>query len=268
MHRALWQHKVRSLLLILLVGVLAFGSWLIWAPVAGVPILEYHMVGEDALPDEQPYIVPTADFAAQLDYLQAAGYTTITMQEYIAAWQGKRSLPEQPIVLTFDDGYADNYTEMLPVLEAHGMRATMYMVSNDIGQPRYLTWAQLQDMQQRGVEIGSHTANHQPLTTLTPEEQAEELRLSKLLMEWNGIRWIGAFSYPNGAYDADIAARVAEAGYFTAVTGDAGLNTERTNPYELQRINIPHPRLGIWEFRLRLLKGEIMAKLGWHQHIQ
>lgn len=260
------QHKRRCLLGVVGLVIIAFMAWLLWTPVRGVPILEYHMVGNDAQPEEQPYIVPTAEFAAQLDYLQEAGYTTITMQEYTAARQGKRTLPAKPIILTFDDGYADNYTEMLPVLEAHGMRATMYMVTNDIDRDRYLTWEQLRDMQQRGVEIGGHTANHLPLTTLSPEEQADELKLSKLILEWNGIHWVGAFSYPNGAYTPEIAQRVREAGYLTAVTGDAGLNTDTTDFYELQRINIPQPRLGLLEFRLRLLKGEIMTKLQLHQH--
>ena len=92
------------------------------------------------------------------------------------------------------------------------------------------------------------------------------MRLSRQLMEMYGLQAVVSFSYPNGAYDEAIAQRVREAGYQTAVTGDAGLNQPDTNPYELQRINVAHPRFGLTEFRLRLLKGEIMTKLHWHQH--
>jgi peptidoglycan/xylan/chitin deacetylase (PgdA/CDA1 family) len=122
-------------------------------------------------------------------------------------------------------------------------------------------------MQNRGIELGSHTANHQPLTTLDREKQAEEMKLSKLLMEWNGLKTIFTFSYPNGAYDEGMPQLLAENEYLTAVTGDGGLNTFKTNPYLLQRTNIPYPRFGLTEFKLRLFKSEAMTKLGIRQHI-
>ena len=176
--------------------------------------------------------------------------------------------PAKPIILTFDDGYEDNYTQMLPLLEARGMRAVVFVVTNDIGQPDYLTWDELRDMSRRGIEIGSHTANHQPLTGMTAQERADEIHLSKLLLEWNGLPTVFSFSYPNGAYDAALPALLQENEYLAAVTGDAGLNTFATNPYLLQRVNIPHPRLGLLEFRLRLFKAKLFARLGWRQHIE
>ena len=147
------------------------------------------------------------------------------------------------------------------------MTAVVYMVTNSIGRKDYLSWNQLRDMQARGIEIGSHTANHQPLTSLDREKQAEEMKLSKLLMEWNGLKTIYSFSYPNGAYDEGMPDLLRENEYLNAVTGDGGLNTLKTNPYLLQRTNIPHPRLGLLEFKLRLFKGEVMTRLGIHQHI-
>lgn len=111
------------------------------------------------------------------------------------------------------------------------------------------------------MEIGSHTANHIPLTELPPEKQRDELRLSKLMLEWKGMKTIYSFSYPNGAYDAGIVAMLQEEEYLTAVTGDAGLNDRATNPYLLRRVNIAPPRLGLTEFRLRLMKADIAARL-------
>ena len=141
------------------------------------------------------------------------------------------------------------------------MKAVFYMVTNSIGQPGYLTWDNLFDMERRGMEIGSHTANHLPLTTLSPEKQREELRLSKLMLEWKGMKTIYSFSYPNGAYDDSIVAMLAEEDYLTAVTGEAGLNNTETNPYLLHRVNIPPPHFGLTEFRLRLMKADIAARL-------
>ena len=221
---------------------------------------------EDA--DEHPYNVPPEEFAAQMDYLQQQGYTTITMLEFIKASRGKFEMPAKPIILTFDDGYEDNYTIMLPILEAHGMKATMYMVTNNIGLPDYLSWEQLKEMQDRGVEIGSHTANHQPLAGMTKAEQNEELKLSKLILEWNGIHTVFSFSYPNGSYDADLPEMLRQNNYLSAVTGDAGLNTFQTNSYLMQRVNIPHPRFGLLEFRLRLIKAQLYARLNINQHLE
>ena len=239
----------------------AFAAWILTAtPPTGFPILEYHMVTEPPRPGAEPYVVPPEEFAAQLDYLAAEGYTTITPQDYARARKGKQELPEKPIILSFDDGYEDNYRVILPMLKERGMKAVFYVVTNDIGLPGYMTWDNLFDMERRGMEIGSHTANHIPLTELPPEKQRDELRLSKLMLEWKGLKTIYSFSYPNGAYDAGVVAMLQEEEYLTAVTGEAGLNTTETNPYLLHRVNIPPPRLGLTEFRLRLMKADVAAR--------
>ena len=248
--------------------LLAASAYLLCTPAPGVPVLEYHMVDTVEDEDSHPYNVPPEDFQAQLDYLQQQGYTTITMLEFIKASRGKYELPAKPIILTFDDGYEDNYAVMLPILEAHGMKAVMYMVTNNIGQPDYLSWDELRDMQERGVEIGSHTADHEPLADQPKAWQNDQLRLSKLLMEWNGIHTVFSFSYPNGSYDEELPELLRQNNYLSAVTGDAGLNTFQTNPYLLQRVNIPHPRLGLLEFRLRLLKAQLWARFDINQHLE
>lgn len=259
--------KLGKFLAAALILLLIFAGWLIVTPKpAGIPILEYHKI--DAVDDAEgkEYTVPPAEFEKQLAYLQAEGYTTITLLDYMKARKGKLELPAKPIVLTFDDGYEDNYTTMLPIIERYNMKAVVYMVTNDIGKTGYLTWDELRDMQERGVEIGSHTANHQPLTKLERDKQIEEMHLSKLLMEWNGIKTVFSFSYPNGAYDENMPMLLQENEYLTAVTGDAGLNTMTTNPYLLQRLNIPRPRFGLLEFKLRLFKAELFTRLNIKQH--
>lgn len=232
----------------------------------GFPILEYHMVQQDTPEDSYAYNVPVEDFQQQLDYLQQEGYTTISIRDFLRAKKGLFQLPEKPIILTFDDGYESNYTELLPILEERGLKATIFMVTNSIGKDNYLTWQQLKDLEKRGIEIGSHTANHLPLTEMPLDDARNEVKLSKLLMEWNGMKTLYTLSYPNGKYTADLEDMLKEEEYLAAVTGDAGLNTFDTDPYQLQRINIPHPILGLTEFKWRLLKGRLLAQLGWNQH--
>lgn len=228
----------------------------------GFPILEYHQVTDAPLdPDFEVYNVPPDEFAAQLDYLQSEGYTTITLQDFMRAVHGKSSLPDKPIVLTFDDGYIDNYSTMLPILEAHGMTAVVYVISNEIGKENYLTLDELKDMQRRGIEIGSHTADHLPLTTLDETTRLKQIRDSKIFLEWSGLQTIYSLSYPNGAFNAEIIEILKQTEYLTAVTGEAGLNTLDTNPYELFRVHIRKPRFGLTEFKLRLFKAKFFAKV-------
>ena len=227
----------------------------------GFPILEYHQVTDAPLdPDFEIYNVTPAEFAEQLDYLQSEGYTTITIKDFVMAMRGYRQLPEKPIILTFDDGYADNYTEMLPILESHGMTAVVYVITNELGNAGYLTFDELKDMQWRGIEIGSHTSDHIALTELDATFQRRQLRESKIYLEWSGLEPICSLSYPNGAFNAEIEEILREENYLAAVTGETGLNTLETNPFELYRINIRKPRFGLFEFKLRLLKAKLFAR--------
>ena len=228
----------------------------------GFPILEYHQVTDAPLdPFFEQYNVPPDEFAAQLDYLRAEGYTTITLQDFMRVVHGKGQLPAKPIVLTFDDGYADNYSVMFPLLKAHDMKAVVYVITNMLGQKNYLTLEQLKDMQRYGIEIGSHTADHLPLTDLDRNTQLRQIRESKIFLEWSGLATIYSLSYPNGVFNADIEEILREENFLTAVTGEAGLNTLATNPYELYRVNIRKPRFGLTEFKFRLWKAKFFAKL-------
>ena len=233
-------------------------------PPAGVLVLEYHMVNDQ---EDDVCAVTTADFKQQLDYLAEQGYQPISLLDFMKAKKGKFTLPEKPVVLTFDDGYIDNYTVLLPILEERQLKGTVFMVTNAIGQDGYLSWGQLREMQARGMEIGSHTANHLPLDGMNQAQIEDEIKLSKLILEWNGIHTVYFLSYPNGIYN-DIAVKtLADSEYLGAVTGHAGYNTFATDPYLLQRVNIPRPHFGLLEFKLRLLKAQIYTKLGILQHI-
>lgn len=226
----------------------------------GFPILEYHMITNNPPVDAKIYNVPPAEFSAQLDYLQQNGYTTLTLQDFMRAKHGRFTMPDKPVILTFDDGYENVYTEMLPILEAHDMKAVVYVISNELGKTGYLTLEQVQDMQRRGIEIGSHTADHLPLVGLEGDFLLNQVRNSKIYLEWSGLNTIYGFSYPNGAYNTELAELIKREGYLTAVTGDVGLNTLESNPYTLKRVHIRQPTFGITEFKWRLLKAELAEK--------
>ncbi len=241
--------------------ILLLAGFIFFTPAPqGFPILEYHSVTNKTDPESEIYNVPPAEFSAQLDYLQQKGYTTITLLDYARAYNGVEELPEKPIVLTFDDGYENLYTEMLPILEAHKMKAVVYVITNRLGKPGYLTIEELKEMQARGIEIGSHSADHLPLVTLSGEFLENQIHGSKTFLEWNGLGYIYSFSYPNGVYNREIVEMLKQEKFFTAVTGEAGLNDFNTDPFLLKRVNIRKPRFGIYEFRWRLFKAELFAR--------
>ena len=134
-----------------------------------VPVLMYHSVLKDPARAGK-YVVSPAQLAQDLDYLTAHGYTSVTMTEVIASVSGGAPLPEKPVVITFDDGYYNNYLYAYPLLRERGMKAVISIIGRytDLFSERdennayysHCTWDQLREMQQSGlIEIQNHTYN-------------------------------------------------------------------------------------------------------------
>ena len=120
--------------------------------------------------------VSTSEFEAQMAWLEENGYKTITASELADALEGKGALPEHPVLITFDDGYIDNYQCAFPILKKHQMKAIIFLISDYISMyPNYLTWEQLFEMQAAGIEFGSHTLDHTVLTDLPLADAEREL---------------------------------------------------------------------------------------------
>ena len=229
----------------------------------GVPILEYHKVNNQ---DNDPWTLTNDDFEAHLAYLSEQGYNTISTEQFAHYQIGGFQLPPKPIILTFDDGYVDMLDNMAPLMEAYGMRSTIYMVTNYAGLPKYLEWTELTRLKRRGFELGSHTANHIPVTDLDALPAFDEAKYSRLMLWWFANTRVTAFSYPEGQYDERIVNYLKANNYLTAVTGEPGYNTKTTSPYHLRRINITRPSRYLPKtagLRIRLARAKIYHILGW-----
>jgi peptidoglycan/xylan/chitin deacetylase (PgdA/CDA1 family) len=240
---------------VLLVVILA--GWLGW-PTAGVPILAYHQVGEA----DDLYSVTAAQFEQQMEYLNKNSYTAISLNELFDFYDGNGNLPNKPIVITFDDGYEDNYLTALPIMEKYKMRGTVFIVPNLVGTPDYLSWRQIVEMQKRNTEIGSHTMSHIAMDEISPVEQRREIKDSKTVLEKQLRKPVLFFAYPYGQFTAITEQILKETGYRGACAGIAGLNGKGVDAYALKRVNVPHPKFGIWEFRIRLFRAVLYSKLG------
>lgn len=211
------------------------------AQVVKLPILMFHHTGEPpAGADElrQGLTVSTADLEAQLAYLKQAGYQPVSETQLFKALYGGVPLPPNPVMLTFDDGYVDNYQVVVPILEKYDFPATFYIVTDLVGTPEYMSWDQIVELDRKGMDIGSHTAAHRDLTTLGAVDlQAEVADSAGILKEHLGhpVYW---FCYPAGKYDADVIASVKESGYLLATSTDPGEQQSSDDPFVLMRYRV------------------------------
>jgi peptidoglycan/xylan/chitin deacetylase (PgdA/CDA1 family) len=237
---------------------LAFLAYLLGRPTDGIPILTYHHVGDG----KEWYYVSAGEFENQLKFLQENGFQVLSVAEASEVLAGKGTLPKRPVVITFDDGYEDNYSAALPVLEKYGMRATFFVTTGKMGQPDYLTWDQVRAMRQRGMEIGSHTVNHYTLNEINLKEFERELLSSRLMLQNNVTIAAVFFANPFGETAPAVVELLRQTGYQAACASIVGMNRPGENPYRLKRMSVPRSSLGIWEFRLRLWRLYAGARLG------
>ncbi len=223
-----------------------------------VGVLAYHAV--NAEPDK--YTMDPAMFEAHVKELAARGYHGITLAQAVAAWRGEGDLPPYPVVFTFDDGYRDNLTVALPILQKYGFTATVFVATDLMGTRNYLTWDEVRELQRQGVEIGSHTASHVALAKLAPDAVRQELTRSQAAIRGQTGQAPLTLAYPFGSRSPEVEAQLPQAGYLAACTGKAGWNGARTNPYQLRRVNMPAPSFGLWEFRVRILRSQLWGWVG------
>ena len=206
-----------------------------------VPILTYHYIRVN--PDRNDRMgfalsVTPSDFAAQMDWLAQSGYHPITTEDLYLYLAGAQGLPSKPVILTFDDGYADFYTTALPILRSHDFRAVSYVVSGFVGVSGYMTAAQIREADRSGIEIGSHTVNHANLANLSAAAVHSQLVQSKVFLEQVVEHPVVSFCYPSGKYTAAVAWAVADAGFHDATTTRFGYSYTLASRYVWSRLRV------------------------------
>ena len=140
-----WIKRLSIFALTLLLIDFAVCAYLMHTAAQSVPVLNYHQINDR---DENALTVHTDQFEAQMKYLADNGFHTITPAEMFDAWENGTELPDKPVVLTFDDGYVDNYRNAYPILEKYHLKGTIFLISDYVSTyQNYLTWAQVEEMQ-------------------------------------------------------------------------------------------------------------------------
>lgn len=207
-----------------------------------VPVLMYHMV-DTAVPSHDPITlhltVMAPAFEAQVKLLRGAGYRPLRLDEVWSGLNG-RTPPARGVVLTFDDGYEDNYTVAFPILKKYGWTGTFFIVTSTVGTRGHMSTAQIAEMSQAGMSFESHGQHHIDFSKLPPEAARTELTKSKeIISGWSGHP-VEFFAYPAGRFNAPLERLLADLGYHGALSEIPGFVTPASRPYELERVRVDH----------------------------
>lgn len=212
-----------------------------------IPILYYHSIDREVGNELR---IPAEEFEAHLKFLYQAGYQSITLHELYQHFYEGRELPEKPFALTFDDGYADNYSKAFQIAKKYGFTGTVFMVSGWIGGEGYLTKDQICEMSKAGWQIEAHTVSHPNLNELTAKQLENELRESKRQLEEILNHPVNYLAYPFGTYTEQIIQESKAAGYLMGFTTDRGWAKEE-EPYQIQRVYC-YANMGVDELKRRM----------------
>lgn len=207
-----------------------------------VPVLMYHEIADTAATPSRLAVAPDV-FADQLTYLRDAGFNAITAGELSAILAGGAGdLPEQPIVLTFDDGYGDFYSQGMPLLKQHGFIATIFVTTAWVGKEgekkRMLNWRELTEAEQSGIEIGAHTCKHPQLDQLPENLLREELYVSKSMLEDNLGLPVPGLAYPFGYSNPKVRQVARELGYTYGYAVGNAMTTSSADTFVLPRLTV------------------------------
>lgn len=225
-----------------------------------VMVLNYHKVVDEHM----SLSVPLADFEQHMKWLQEYGYTSITPEELYNFIVNGSELPEKPVLITFDDGYKDNYTNAYPIMKKYGFKGTIFVVTGFLGvYDNYLTWEQAGELAENGFSIESHTHNHKSMTEASDDDISKELAKSRdTLKEKLGVE-ADFIAYPTGTYNLHIAELVKEAGYKGAFTIKYDNASRDSNVYAIERVPIFHTENTNKDFLERIQYLPLMYKYGW-----
>jgi peptidoglycan/xylan/chitin deacetylase (PgdA/CDA1 family) len=231
-----------------------------------VPILYYHLikpVPADA-PNASIYVEPHR-FARQLGLLKLLGYRGIGFDEFMDHLEagtkpvGRRRRSDRTVMITFDDGHEDNFTQALPILKEHGFSATIFVVAGHVGRSlrlrssagpegeRILSRDQIRELVREGMDVQSHGMTHANLADLPADKAEEEIRRSKEILEDITEKPVRYFAFPYGSFRPAHLDMVAQAGYRAAVSTVRGKTHSLDERFCLKRIPVHHdlslPRL-------------------------
>ena len=209
-----------------------------------IPILMYHHVGDwgESRADWAPWVVRSKEFRAQMDWLVANGFHTITFRELLAGQKAGESVPAKSVIISFDDGWSAQESVVRAELEPRGMHAVFFVYTAAVGatpnNSGYISWEQLRILESAGHEVQSHTVSHGRLTDMPPSQLDREMRESRATIEKEMHHPVKVIAYPFGIYDERVMRAASAAGYEFGLRADVALVVGKPLQYRMPRIRV------------------------------
>ena len=196
----------------------------------------YHMIGVDKDDPSNQAVLSEEHFRQQMKFLKDNDFHPITMEQLYEYMVHNKPVPVRPVVLTFDDGYPDTYSIVMPVMKEYGFASTVFVPTYDTDQGTRLNWQQVKEMKASGMTIASHGHHHERLNEMKGQTLASELQTSQdELKQQLGIT-NEFFCYPYGGDNAAAEAALKKFGIKLAFTMNPGWAKYGDNPYAVKRI--------------------------------
>ena len=201
------------------------------------PVLMYHSIDYN---DKATKLSANPEsFGAQMEFLHKHKYNVMTLENLAAYIKDKKIIPPKTVVITFDDGFYNNYECAYPILKKYNMPAAIFIIVSKIGSPGYLGWKEIKEMSDSGlITIGSHTISHKWLPAMGTKNLKSELAESKAILEEHIGKPVKALCYPIGAHNDRVEREAKLAGYICAVATNPGRFSPNDDLYSIKRIKI------------------------------
>lgn len=222
----------------------------------GAPILMYHAVGDEEGADwPASLIMKPWLFESHLQYLTEQGYTIVSVEQLAHRLEQGASV-DKYVALSFDDGYKNNYSVVLPLLQKYGAKGSFFVINREMGDELHMNEQEIKALIDAGMELGSHTYSHNPLAKIEEKYLVWELDTSRywLKKKFDGYI-VRTLAYPNGSYNSTVAGAAKKYGFYRALTGHVGVNTAesyRNAPLEMYRVTVADDGNGLEGFKRRL----------------
>ncbi|WP_162467224.1 polysaccharide deacetylase family protein [Streptomyces cavernae] len=229
---------------------------------SSVPVFLYHAVSDDPPPWLAAVTVSPRTFVDHLDMIAGSGLRVVPLRQLVEAMLGGPALPPRSAVLTFDDGYADFWSTVAPLLAARRLPATLFVTTDALGTGRTrsavgpfpsiatLSWAQVVELDRSGVEIGGHSTTHPQLDTLPWKSVKEEVEGCKQRLEDALGHSVTSFAYPFGYSSRQVRQVVREAGWTSAAAIRSAFSSQQDDPMRIARFMVQadtdREHFGLW----------------------
>ena len=200
------------------------------------PILMYHSVDDHG--SKLKLSVPVKEFRAQMKYLRDKKFGIISSVQLADMIKSGKKIPRNTVVVTFDDGYLDNYVNAFPVFKEYKIPATVFVISGSVGKPDFVNAAQMKEMSDAGIDIESHSATHPFIEGITEEGFRREAVESKKAIEAITGKPVYTFCFPYGGFNDYTRDILRDTGYKAGFVTMPRDNSIALDPYRLRRIKI------------------------------